>query len=95
MTEILAGAGFAEMRVFEMADPFTLAGPDAEEARRRALRHLYNMYGLVKLPLETDADYAELERLAAGTLGPVDVRRAGDGWLARLERPALIAVGTK
>lgn len=95
MTEILTGAGFAEMRVFEMEDPFTLAGPDPEEARRRVLRHLYNMYGLVKLPLETDADYAELERLAARTLGGISVRQAGGDWVARLERSALIAVGTK
>ena len=95
MTEILAGAGYTGMRVFEMEDPFTLAGRDPEEARRRVLRHLYNMYGLVKLPLETDADYAELERLAARTLGGISVRQAGEGCVARLERPALIAVGTK
>ena len=95
MTETLTGAGYADVRVFEMEDPFTLQGPDPEEARRRALRHLYNMYGLVKLPLETDADYAELERLAARTLGEISVQQVGGGWVARLERPALIAVGTK
>ena len=95
MTDVLTGAGFSEMRVFEMEDPFTLEGPDPEEARRRVLRHLYNMYGLVKLPLETDADYSDLERRAAGTLGEIDLRPAAGGWVARLERPALVAVGTK
>lgn len=95
MADLLDEAGFDDPRVFEMADPFTLDGTSADDARNRMLTHLYNMYGLAKLPFETDADRDALERLVEATLGPIAVEARGDGWTARLRRPALVAMGTR
>ena len=95
MTGLLEGAGFARVRVFEMEDPFTLAGASADEARRNMLAHLHGMYGLVKLSLADPNDRAVLESVARRTLGEIGVEEAEGGFEATLKRPALVAVGTR
>ena len=95
MADLLADAGFAEAEVIDMNDPFTLSSSTAHGARLAVLRHLYNMYGLVKLPLETGDDLEDLERRVNETLGPITVARVGEHWIGRLHRTALVAIGTK
>lgn len=95
MTDLLEGAGFARIRVFDMEDPFTLAGASAAEARENMLRHLHSMYGLVKLSLTDPGDRGVLESLARRTLGEIRVEPADGHFEATLRRPALVAVGTR
>ena len=95
MHGLLDNAGFTDGQVIEMDDPFTLEAPTQLGARIRVLRHLYNMYGLVKLPLQTKADLAVLEDLITRTLGPISVTETQGGWIGRLDRTALVAIGTK
>ena len=96
MENLLDWAAFRDGKVIELDDPFTISAPTAVEARLGMLRHLYNMYGLVKLPLDHPGDFDELERRVVDTLGMMQITPESDGtWLARLSRAALVAVGTK
>lgn len=95
MSELLDEANFRDPRVFEMADPFTLDGTSEKDARDRMLTHLYNMYGLAKLPFATEADKAAFEQMVEATLGPIAIDLHGDIWTARLHRSALVAMGTR
>lgn len=64
LRDLLVGAGFAEVRVRRLYDPFRLTGPDRATARRRLGRHLLEMYGLERLrgddPAAADDRVAEL-----------------------------------
>lgn len=95
MAALLDGPGFRAQRVIEIDDPFTLTAPTATGARVRVLRHLWNMYGLVKLPLENAADLDAFEARVEATLGPVTIDQTPNGFVGRLGRKALVAVGTK
>lgn len=95
MADLLATAGFARGEVIEIDDPFTLTAATRDEARIAVLRHLWHMYGLVKLPFETTGDLDDLAARTAATLGPITVEGADGTWIGRLNRKALVAVGTK
>ena len=95
MMGLLDAPGFTAGRVIEIDDPFTLTAPTAAGARIRVLHHLWNMYGLVKLPLDDAGDLTDFEARVEATLGPVTVERSSNGFTGRLGRKALVAVGTK
>ena len=89
MFQLLTSAGFRDVTVFEIDDPFTLHGRSPEHARHHAIMHLYNMYDLIKLPAEC------LEQHITETLGPIEISRPESRYVARIPRRALVAVGIK
>jgi SAM-dependent methyltransferase len=94
MFNLLASAGFRDVRVFEISDPFTLHGSSPEEARHNAIMHLYDMYDLIKVADAACDIVPRLERHVSKTLGPISIRRDGRGYIAEIHRQALVAVGT-
>jgi SAM-dependent methyltransferase len=95
MFNLFTGAGFRDIRVFEMADPFTLYGDSPEEAKHNAIMHMYDMYDLVKVGCSAADIVNQLEELITKTLGPISVRQEDDRYIAQIPRHALVAVGTK
>lgn len=95
LLELLTRAGFRDIRLFEMADPFVLRGATPEEARRNAIRHVYGMYDLIKVAGSDAGVEAALEPLIEKTLGPISISRERDHYVAEIPRATLIAVGTK
>jgi SAM-dependent methyltransferase len=95
MFHLLTGAGFQDVRVFGMRDPFTLHGSSPEEAKHNAIMHMYDMYDLIKVA-DSARDIALcLERHITETLGSISIRQEGGRYVAQIPRHALIAVGTK
>ncbi|WP_375414014.1 methyltransferase domain-containing protein [uncultured Bradyrhizobium sp.] len=93
--DIFTRAGFRDLRLFEISDPFILRGQTPDEARRNAIMHLYRMYDLVKVAnAEADIESA-LGPLITDTLGPISISRDQDNYAARIPRTTLVAVGTK
>jgi hypothetical protein len=92
---LFTNAGFRDLRIFEMSDPFTLRGPTPEEARRNAIMHMYSSYDLVKLAQSPGEIEAALEPLLLDTLGPITVSREQDHYLAEIPRTTLVAIGIK
>lgn len=95
MCHLLTGAGFRDVRVFEIADPFTLQGTSPEEARRNAIMHVYDMYDLIKVAAAASDIAPRLERHITDTLGPISIRQDGSRYVAEIPRHALVAVGEK
>jgi SAM-dependent methyltransferase len=95
MLQLLASAGFHDVRVFEIRDPFTLHGSSPEEAKHSAIMHLYAMYDLVKVADSARDIAPRLERHIAETLGPISIEREEGRYVAEVPRNALVAVGTK
>ncbi|WP_404337994.1 class I SAM-dependent methyltransferase [Sphingomonas sp. MMS12-HWE2-04] len=95
MFDLFTTAGFRDVRVFEIQDPFTLEGISAAEARHKAILHLYDMYDLVKIAGSPHEIAPRLERYITETLGPISIRQEGIRYLAEVGRSALVAVGTK
>jgi len=101
-------AGFGDVAVRRVYDPFVLTGPEPEELPRRLGEHLLHMYGLVRVAEEhPGADPAELvfelarecftggaARAGEGTRR-VTISRNGAGWRIELPRVALVGTGTK
>jgi ubiquinone/menaquinone biosynthesis C-methylase UbiE len=95
MLHLFTSAGFHDVRVFEIHDPFTLRGGSPEEAKHNAIMHMYHMYDLIEI-----ADFAcdiapRLERHITETLGPIAIRPEEGWYVAEIPRQALVAVGTK
>jgi ubiquinone/menaquinone biosynthesis C-methylase UbiE len=95
MFQLFAGAGFRDVRVFEIRDPFTLHGSSAEEARHNAIMHMYEMYDLIKVAEPGRDIVPRLERHITETLGPVTIRREEGRYVAEIPRHALVAIGIK
>jgi SAM-dependent methyltransferase len=95
LLDLFTRAGFRDVRLFEMSDPFILRGPTPEAAKRNAIMHLYRMYDLVKVAGAEDDIEPALEPLIVNTLGPISVSRGQDGYAAQIPRSTLVAVGTK
>lgn len=95
MSDLLAGAGFGDVKVFEISDPFTLPGSSAEEARHNAIMHMYDMYDLIKVADSARDIALRLERLITETLGPISIRQEEGRYVAEIPRHALVAVGIK
>lgn len=95
MFHLFTGAGFRDVRVFEIPDPFTLHGRSPEEAKHNAIMHMYDMYDLIKVA-DSTCDIAPcLERHITETLGPISIRQEEGRYVAQIPRDALVAVGTK
>ena len=94
MFDLLTKAGFRDVRVFDMDDSFSLSAETPKEAKRKAIMHMYHMYGLVKLDAAGAVERA-VERLIDETLGPIAVRKVEAGYVAQIHRQALVAVGVK
>ena len=95
MFHLLTSAGFHDVRVFEIRDPFTLHGSSPVEAKHNAIMHIYDMYDLIKVA-DSPCDIAPcLERHITGTLGPISIRQEEGRYVAQIPRHALVAVGTK
>lgn len=95
MFHLLTDAGFHDVSVFEISDPFTLHGSSPEEARHSAIMHMYEMYDLIKVADDACDIVPFLERHISETLGPISIRQAESGYVAQIPRDALVAVGTK
>jgi SAM-dependent methyltransferase len=96
MTTLFEAAGFEDVRVFSMPDPFVLRGNSSDEARTNALLHLYRMYDLIRLPGDSEPDkLRHLEMAVNKMLGDIDVQSSASGYQATIRREALVAVGTK
>lgn len=95
MFHLFTSAGFRDVRVFEIHDPFTLQGSSPEEARHNAIMHMYEMYDLIKVA-DSPCEIAPcLERYITETLGPITIRQEEGRYVAQIPRDALVAVGTK
>lgn len=95
MTGLLKRAGFIDVRVFSMKDPFVLQGNTAEEARVNALTHLYYMYDLVKISDNLFEALRRLEPLVQDILGGIQLEQRNGVWEATICREALVVVGKK
>ena len=95
MFHLFTGAGFRDVRVFEISDPFTLHGSSPEEAKHNAIMHMYDMYDLVKVADSARDIVSRLERHITETLGPISIRQEDGRYVAEIPRDALVAVGTK
>jgi SAM-dependent methyltransferase len=95
MFALLTDAGFHEVEVFEISDPFTLHGSSPDEARHNAIMHLYDMYDLIKVADSAVDIMPRLERHIDQTLGPISIRQEEHRYVAEISRQALVAVGTK
>lgn len=95
MFHLFTSAGFRDVRVFEIRDPFTLHGSSPGEAKHKAILHMYDMYDLSKLAGPACDIAACLERYIAETLGPISIRPDEGRYVAQITRHALVAVGTK
>ena len=92
---LFADAGFCDVRISDMHDPFILDGQTAGEARRNALMHLYTAYDLCHIVGSGQEIEAKLEALVEKTLGPISVRREEGHYIAEVPRTALVAIGVK
>jgi SAM-dependent methyltransferase len=95
MLDLFSRAGFRDVRIFTMKDPFTLQGPTPAAARQSAILHMYNMYDLVKISNDQADVVTRVERSVIDTLGEIQVDRCDDRYVATIHRDALVAVGTK
>ena len=93
MEMLLRDAGFRDVAVIDMEDPFVIPGVTEQGARAGMLAHLFHMYGLVKLNVDHPHGRADMERRVADTLGRIHVTGSAGRFEARLRRTALVAVG--
>ncbi|MGY8669155.1 methyltransferase domain-containing protein [Bradyrhizobium sp. UFLA05-109] len=95
MLDLFSDAGFRDVRIFDISDPFTLQGSSPEEAKHNAIMHMYDMYDLIKVA-GTACDIAScLERHITETFGPISIRQEERRYVAEISRQALVAVGIK
>ncbi|MFD6156641.1 class I SAM-dependent methyltransferase [Nocardia sp. NPDC060256] len=104
----LISAGFSEVTVQDIYDPFEIHGETEYEARSALCDYVFDMYGLVKIREEC-AGQAEVrhrteqlitKHLRYGSDGPaavaaLTVRRNHNGVVAIMPRVALVGVGVK
>jgi len=95
MYELLQQAGFKNICVFSMADPFVLEGATPGESRAAALMHVYRMYDLINIAPKLTEALHKLEALIDEFLGGINIERKNSVWTATIQREALVAVGTK
>jgi SAM-dependent methyltransferase len=88
-------AGFRDVRVCDLDDPFTIHGTSAENAVDNAVSHMYRMYDLVRLDEETKDPLDLARTLIERTFGPIRVAEEGGDFVATIPRVALIAIGVK
>ena len=67
MWQLFDSAGFRDVRILDLNDPFTLPGKTKEEAVSNALMHMYNMYDLVKIANDNADIQARVQQCVEGT----------------------------
>ncbi|MBL4672863.1 MAG: class I SAM-dependent methyltransferase [Arenicella sp.] len=95
MFRLFENAGFCDINVFSIDDPFTLDGRSPEEAKHNAIMHMYDMYGLIKIGNTVNEIRPRLEQLISETLGPISIKQKGTRYIATIPREALVASGNK
>ena len=102
MHRLFAGAGFTDVVVRRLYDPFVLTGASRSVVRRALGTHLRQMYGLIRLSPEEVAELAATcFRYGGDDLAPgqpvreVSYERTGDRWRVELPRVALVTVGRR
>jgi SAM-dependent methyltransferase len=95
MQHLFSGAGFQDISVFDMPDPFTLTGATAAEARSSAVKHMYEMYDLVHIAGGEGDPLAETEKWINEVLGGIEIAQDSGGYIATVQRQALVAAGAK
>lgn len=88
-------AGFNEVEIVTMNDPFEAIGDTELSARRSLIEFMHDMYGLDRLPLRTYADFVWLETAIERIFGAMETFRRGDEVVARISREAIVAMATK
>lgn len=88
-------AGFFDIKVISMDDPFEAIGDSAQSASRSLVEFMYDMYGLDLLPLQSETDFARLESHIERIFGSIEMSRRGETWVARIAREAIVATATK
>jgi SAM-dependent methyltransferase len=68
--ELLRDAGFTDVKVFPMYDPFVFNGESAEAARFELLDHLVEMFGMVKLARHPGESVTAFSDRVESTLSP-------------------------
>ena len=95
MIYLLKVGKFKQIQLLDMDDRFTLYGETAEQAHKNAIMHLFRMYDLVKIA-ETGSDLLRfLENLITNILGPIEIDRFDQGFIATIHRTALVVTGIK
>ena len=96
LVERFSKAGFSKVKVMTIEDPFRLTDKTAEAAKRRLLRHLFNMYGLIKFYEKFKKQWEiELENVINDIFGGITVTLTNEGYQAELSRNAIVGIGTK
>lgn len=95
LIEYFTAAGFRDVTMFDIDDPFHLYGDSETEARSRAILHVMNTYDLCKIPGDGEAAKDILGDLISNTLGPVTIKQDGHRVRAEIPRTVTVAVGVK
>jgi len=95
MIDLLSNAGFIDVEVFNMSDHIAVKGNSLQEARNNCLMHLYLMYGLEKISIETLDKLKTLENLVKSTLGEILYDRHDKSYTATVMREALVVLGLR
>jgi hypothetical protein len=95
MFGLLKDAGFKDIRIFSMSDPFVLKSDSVEGARKKAIMHIYRMYDLVRIADNEPDILCMLEIQISNTLGDIQIEKTESGYTATIPRQALVAMGTK
>lgn len=91
-----SAAGFDDIQIKIIDDPFVFHAETEESARERAIVHMYTMYDLKNFPQSGENDWVgRLERRVEEIFGEISVEPCDDGFRSTIAREALIAVGTK
>ncbi|MFB6849651.1 class I SAM-dependent methyltransferase [Streptomyces sp. NPDC056373] len=105
---LLTSAGFTDVELLSLDDPFVVKGPTREQAELELGRYLVDMYGLVALvdeygpedaarrAFELACDIFQYERPEpARSAVCAEPDTVGDQWTVTMPREALVAVGRR
>ena len=95
MSDLFTDAGFYDVQIVDLYDPFTLHGSSPDDAKHRAVMHMYDMYDLVKVASSPAEIVPAVERYIVETFGPISIGEAENDFIAEISRSALVAIGTK
>jgi ubiquinone/menaquinone biosynthesis C-methylase UbiE len=108
MRQLLINAGYVDVTVGPLYDPFVFTAATPQAARHALGAHLWQMYGLTRLGDNPEAAATTVADLAAayfrypdGELAPgqpvreISYRPSDDGWRVELPRVALVASGRR
>jgi SAM-dependent methyltransferase len=88
-------AGFGDVAVRDMPDPFTAVEATPELARQQLCVYVADMYGLAALRRDPDWERRLWELIGRYLTRPAAVQRNGRGYVAVMHREALVGLGVK